>query len=256
MNYKPVFQLGIFYEKRSGRESKLGGLPFGLPLDRWPSCEVCGRSQNYIGQFRSSDQTDLGRPGRMLFLFQCSDGPMCGSWDHRSGANAAVLLDDMQMTNSFTAPPTSVEVEPEGIIVGWEAVEPDFLTSYAGPSPSYSEGRPFFYQAKQGDRFLIQLIDVLDFKSPAPSPARTGAEHLHYWGGRYGQDNLRVEAPPHQRQHYGRWSRGQSNVPGRPSQIIIHENGEWRVNWANFGGGTAYVFLGEDNQTAFYFWEK
>jgi hypothetical protein len=36
--FKPIFELGLFCSERSGHEDKLGGLPFGLPLDRWPVC--------------------------------------------------------------------------------------------------------------------------------------------------------------------------------------------------------------------------
>lgn len=256
MNFKPVFQLGLFYTERSGYEDKLGGLPFGLPLTRWPACAVCGRLQNYLGQFGHSDKINLRRQGRVLFLFQCSNGSLCGDWDHRSGANAAVLLDDMRMTGSATAAPTGVEVEPEGIIIGWEAVEPDFATSYAGPSPSYVDGYADLYQPKPGERFLMQLVGSMDFNAPAPSPAQTGAQHLHYWGGKYGLDNVRLEEPPCQRQHYGFWSRGQADVPGRPSQILISETGEWSVEWANLGGGTAYIFFDDDKDAAVYFWQK
>ena len=74
----------------------------------------------------------------------------------------------------------------------------------------------------------------------------TGAEHLYYWGGEYGQDNLRRVEPPQARRHFGAWSRGQTDIPGRPSQIIVRETGEWGMEWANFGGGTAYVFIDDE----------
>jgi hypothetical protein len=257
MNFKPVFQLGLFCSERSGREDKLGGLPFGLPGDRWPACGVCGLAQNFIGQFRSSDKVDLGKPGRVLFLFQCPDGAICGDWDCHTGANAAVLVDEAALTGSPTLAPAGVAIEPEGVIVGWEAVEPAAGISYAGPSPCYGpEHRCGPHHPEPNGRFLLQLVGALDLKAPVPDAARTGAEHRHYWGGKYGQDHVRVEHPPRARQHYGKWSRGQSDVPGRPSQVIVRENGDWSVEWANFGGGTAYVFMDDDGQRAFYFSEN
>jgi hypothetical protein len=256
MFFKPMFELGFFCKKRSGREDKLGGVPFGLPPDRWPACKVCGRQQNYIGQFWNSATVNLGRQGRALFLFQCPDGPLCASWEHSSGANAGVLVDVPDAAHWPTAVPPGVEIEPEGIIVGWEDVSPTPYISYVGPSPSFGLQHQCHGNFPEPDgRFLLQLVGSLDFKAPAPSPAQTGAQHLHYSGGKYGRDNVRVEMPPKERRHYGNWSRGQSDVPGQPSQVIVEENGDWSVECANFGGGTAYVFIDDGGGRAFYFWE-
>ena len=258
---RPVFKLGLFYKERSGREDKLGGLPFGLPADRWPKCAVCGLSQVYLGQFRHSDTINLGKNGRTLFFFQCPDGALCASWDQRSGANAAILIDGAELTETATPSPQGTEVEPEGIILGWEPVEVGPYISYAGPEPSYLGNHDVYvnsqFEGKEPKgRFLLQLVNALDFSGPAPTPAETGAEHRHYWGGEYGQDNVRVENPPGPRHHYGGWSRGQSDHPGRPSQVIIWHNGEWSVDWANFGDGTAYVFMDDEADQVYFFHEN
>jgi hypothetical protein len=249
---KPVFELGLFRTQRSGHEDKLGGLPFGLPASKWPSCKVCGLPQVYLAQFRASNQLRLGRDGRVLFLFQCPDGPCCGSWDPSTGASCALLVDEDQLTNHSTDAPVGTPVEPEAIIVGWEPAERGFGT-YVGGTPKYTASHDE-NRGRQG-RFLMQLFGAVDFKGPVPTPDQTGAEHRHYWGGRYGLDNVKVEQPPNPRQHFGDWSRGQMDVPGRPSQIMIYENGEWGFEWATFGGGVAYVFMDDEKDCAFYFWE-
>ena len=251
---KPIFKLGLFCKERSGREDKLGGLPFGLPTSKWPHCRVCGRPQVYIAQFRASEIIRLGREGRVLFLFQCPDGALCAAWDPSTGANCALILDEGQLTNHPTDAPPGTEVEPEAIIVGWEPVEPSSYVSYVGDTPTYGPDH-VGYKNKECGRFLLQLRGYLDFKGPVPTPDQTGAEHSHYSGGQYGHDNVRVEQPPRPRRHFGAWSRGQTDVPGRPSQISISENGEWGIEWANFGGGTAYVFMDDANDCAFYFCE-
>ena len=255
MNFRPVFELGVFLRQRSGREDKLGGLPFGLPANKWPRCRVCGRPQVYIAQFRASERLRLGRDGRVLFLFQCPDGCFCEAWDPSTGANCALLLDEDQLTNRPTEVPEGTEVEPEGIIVGWEPVEPASHISYLGDAPSYGPNHVACKSLETGGRFLMQLCGYVDFRGPPPTAAETGAEHLYYWGGQYGQDNVRREEPPNPRQHFGVWSRGQTDVPGRPSQIPIRENGEWGMEWASFGGGTAYVFVDDENDGVFYFCE-
>jgi hypothetical protein len=255
MNLKPIFELGLFRQERSGREDKLGGLPFGLPGNKWPSCGVCGRPQVFIAQFRASERLRLGREGRVMFLFQCPDGPLCEAWDPSTGASCALILDHDQLTNSPTDAPKETEVEPEAVIVGWEPVEPASHISFLGDAPAYGPNHVAYKNWENGGRFLMQLIGYVDFRGPPPTAGQTGAEHLHYSGGRYGQDNLRREEPPNPRRHFGRWSRGQSDVPGRPSQLVVRESGEWGMEWANFGGGTAYVFMDDQNDRAFYFCE-
>lgn len=55
--------------------SKIGGVPWGLPADLWPSC--CGYPQKLLAQFRHDPpMLDLGAPGSVLFLFQCLE--CCG----------------------------------------------------------------------------------------------------------------------------------------------------------------------------------
>lgn len=254
MNLAPVFELGIFLKNRSGKEDKLGGIPYGFPVQKWPKCASCGRHQDYIGQFHSSNLMNLGKDGNTLYLFQCQNAGSCFTWDYSSGANAAIIIEANECTGHPTELPAGVEVEPEGIIVGWEEVTPDAWKSYAGPAPSYGDNHVPELEPK--GRFLIQLIGLLEFKGPAPTAEESGAELRYYSGGPYGTDKVRVENPPTERKHYGIWSRGQVDVPGRPSQISVYESGNWAVEWANFGSGTAYIFIDFDNIHAYFFSES
>jgi hypothetical protein len=257
---KPVFAMGLFYRDRTGREDKLGGLPFGFPVSAWPTCRRCGLPQVYIAQFHASARLRLGREGRTLYLFQCRDTGVCDSWEAESGANRALLVDADAHTGQPTTPPSGTPIEPEGIIVGWEPIgrvdDPLELVvrTYLGGAPAY--GPNHLDESEIQGRFLLQLVGSVKFGGAIPTPDQTGAQHLHYRGGPYGMDNVRFEEPPNPRQHFGDWSRGQSDVPGRPSQIAIHETGEWGFEWANFGGGTAYVFMDDAADAAFYFWER
>ncbi|MGJ7558890.1 hypothetical protein ACSFBI_33510 [Variovorax sp. RB3P1] len=254
MYIKPIVQLGILHSGRTGREDKFGGLAFGFPPERWPKCAVCGRSQNFIAHFHHSEHVKLGRAGRALYLFQCPDGAVCGDWDFRTGANAAILVEESEQSATSTPSPEDAQVEPEGVVIGWEEIEPSQWTSYVGPSPTFGDFHDV--AARPTGRFLLQLVGTLEPTGPVPSVAETGAEHLHYWGGDYGQDNMRTEPPPNDRFHYGHWSRGQSNHPGRPSQVVVRESGEWSIEWANFGEGTAYVYIDDEAGAAFFFSER
>jgi hypothetical protein len=76
---------------------KLGGLPDGLPARLWPVCAECECPMSLHAQFDHADgRLDLGRPGRRLFVFQCAEPESigaCETWDHDSGANAAVIVE-------------------------------------------------------------------------------------------------------------------------------------------------------------------
>jgi hypothetical protein len=118
--------------KRRGGEieptnlDRLGGLPFGLPATLWPKCKECGGSQSLIAQF-AHDQAriDLGRAGRVLFVFQCDHDPgMCESWEKFSGANACLVVEPEQLTNSITPPPDDEPPpNPEWTIVEWQTAD-------------------------------------------------------------------------------------------------------------------------------------
>src|SRR5262245_54306588 len=140
---KPIFEMGLFYRNRTGREDKLGGLAFGFPEREWPSCRRCGLPQVYIAQLHASARLQLGREGRTLYLFQCRDTGVCDSWEAESGANRALLVDADARTGRPTNPPNGTPIEPEAIIVGWEPIgsvdDPWELanTPYLGGTPAY-----------------------------------------------------------------------------------------------------------------------
>jgi hypothetical protein len=103
---------------------KLGGLPSRLPREIWPKCAVCGKSQSLLAQLSHDERRlDLGRPGRVMFVFQCAHDPgMCGAWDASSGANACIVIEpedlvDAEPARSDDAPPQDNEVR----IVAWRA---------------------------------------------------------------------------------------------------------------------------------------
>src|SRR5262245_15947067 len=98
LNFIPDLQLGSLLPPQRGLEDKFGGLPWGLRTDLWPMCRHCGRPQSLLAQLSHDDQRlDLGRDGRVLFVFQCCHPPWkrdpreCESWSSAAGANACLI---------------------------------------------------------------------------------------------------------------------------------------------------------------------
>src|SRR5262249_14777262 len=80
-------------------QDKLGGAPFGLRQDKWPRCRECGKSQSLLAQLTHDPaRLELGRTGRVLFVFQCNHDPgMCDTWDAHSGANACIVVEPEEL---------------------------------------------------------------------------------------------------------------------------------------------------------------
>jgi len=81
-------------------EDKFGGLPWGVSRERWPRCAHCGSVQSLLAQLRHDPPLlDLGRVGRILYVFQCArwheNG--CDSFDPVSGANACFVLEPEEL---------------------------------------------------------------------------------------------------------------------------------------------------------------
>lgn len=103
---------------------RLGGVPFGLRAELWPRYGECGHSQSLLAQLRHDpERLDLGREGRMLFVFQCGHDPgMCETWAFGSGANAAFVVEPEQLGGTDTPVPGDCPpLEPHLVITGWTA---------------------------------------------------------------------------------------------------------------------------------------
>jgi hypothetical protein len=127
-------------------EGKFGGLPWGLPAERWPYCAFCHSPQSLIAQLRHErDRLDLGKTGRVLFVFQCNgDQGRCPTWDMNSGANSCFVLDEEELTeglsepNWYVAPEDHVDrwldenVFEEWRVLRWQEKEDGIPASYPG----------------------------------------------------------------------------------------------------------------------------
>lgn len=127
--------------QRSARD-KFGGLPWGLKPSLWPKCADCGKSQSFLAQFvHDPIRLDLGRPGRMLYIFQCNHDPgMCATWDGRSGANACFVVEPERLTSELAKMPSDKPVlENEVFVVQWH--EHDDGLSVADAASYYDDDK-------------------------------------------------------------------------------------------------------------------
>ena len=70
--YVPCFQSDSDSIDEKKLHNKIGGIPWGLPANKWPKCEECQKSQTLIAQFLHHPIVlNLGREGRCLYVFMC-----------------------------------------------------------------------------------------------------------------------------------------------------------------------------------------
>lgn len=93
-----------------GFVEKFGGVPWGLDARSWPKCRECGKSQSLLAQLlHHPARLDLGRSGRVLFVFQCSHDPgMCETWNRDSGANACFVVEPEMLGPEPSAIPSDL----------------------------------------------------------------------------------------------------------------------------------------------------
>ena len=100
-----------------------GGVLRALPISMWPMCRDCGKPQSLLAQLvHDGARFDLGRDGRVLFIFQCAHDPgMCATWEGNSGANACFVREPEDLTESRTDPPSVANpADHEVRVISWE----------------------------------------------------------------------------------------------------------------------------------------
>ncbi|MEZ5427698.1 MAG: DUF1963 domain-containing protein [Pyrinomonadaceae bacterium] len=104
---------------------KFGGSPFGLPTEKHPLCGQCGKPMSLLVQLiHDEERLDLGRTGRVLFIFQCSNQRLlscCAVWEYDSGANSCFIVESGELTSRFEKLPEGrILTEKEFWVAGWE----------------------------------------------------------------------------------------------------------------------------------------
>jgi uncharacterized protein YwqG len=136
-------------------KEKLGGLPFGLPIEMYPICKECGNLMTFLAQFiHEKDRLDLGREGRILFIFQCDSEEICESWNADSGANACFIT-ELEILTGKEINPSELNTPSarENLIEGW-------IEHNDGVS---DEESGFFFDTQKYDEIdFNQFVKLLD----------------------------------------------------------------------------------------------
>lgn len=254
-------------DEESRQIEKLGGMPWGLPVEKWPICKDCGKAQSLLAQFaHHSERLDLRRAGRVLFVFQCDNYPSgCSTWDAKSGANSCFVLEPEELTEATTPiPADSPEPMLEARVSGWmekeDGIDPnlagDFLedkTYLQLPEEVIDKcstgtrlgGVPSWIQSPDEAppnpwRYVGQLDSTYSFYQPSLKPKANVSEGI---GWRFFKSVIRLPAQPAGPLHEDK------------------EHFEGRTHWAqgpNFGdGGIGYIFLkrGDGVPEGLFFWQ-
>lgn len=219
---------------------QLGGLPWGLAPDQYPICSHCGKSQSLLAQLtHDPDRLDLGRSGRVLFIFQCNHHPGdCPTWEGGSGANACFVLDADQLTNQPTPQPAdSPPLDPAARVTQWmaedDAIASDQISAFFDPEKFWDLPN----EITDNVYFATKLGSV-----PAwlQSPSEAPGEGWTFVGQLSASYQFLQEPAP------------QKNVSIYPS------SDGWACEGPNFGdGGLGYIFLrsGSAKPEGWFFWQ-
>jgi len=242
--YIPDIRISEDLEKQCSIEDKYGGLPWGLDSSRWPTCNECQKSQSFLAQLmHNPERVDLGKEGRVLFVFQCNHDPgMCSTWEGGSGANACFIVEPEEIIKGFSQlPEDSPIIENEVRVAAWLEREDGIPDSSAS---SFFE-EDLFYSLPEN---LIGKVTTGTKIGSVPEWIQSPSE-----------------APGDGWQFLGQLDSTHSFVsPPKKSASWVQGDGElWegRTHYGegpNYGGGgIAYLFLNKNNPLpeCWFFWQ-
>lgn len=204
--YQPKFQIAALKGPQRKLRSKFGGLPWGLPLERWSRCQSCGRLMSLLGQLcHNPPALDLGGSKHVLHLFQCQE---CFGYESGKG-NDAVMIPVRELGPKITPLPEAEDLHGllgsdsdrlvgELWIEGWKKVEdgldpipakdaynerkwldlPEAVANSMfdirwrtkmGGIPYWTGNGPNLFKPRKGYEFLFQLNNSIEFSGSPPN---------------------------------------------------------------------------------------
>jgi len=263
--FVPELALGALSPPQTRLIEKFGGLPWGLPVGKWPLCRECGNPQTHLATFtHSAERLDLGAEGRMVMVFQCGHSPnetRCDTATANGGANAVVFLDAHELGTGLTEPlapstPKQIEMRVTAWVEQHDLVTPELEPSFLSGdsywqyneatetvSASIADGAklgsvPAWIQGGEdvdsAFRFAAQLGYSYHFPDPIPTADAVGVTISRWYKGAR-KPQISKPANPDPSLH------GEIYV----SDITLARYGSgFDVDAADFGdGGSGYLFV-------------
>lgn len=223
------------------QDVRFGGLPIGLAANKWPRCKECGVKMTFLFQMKHHlERLNLGREGRVLYLFQCETENNCSTWDAEAGCNSVIIVepeewDDTPITD---VPQDETRMIPAIAVASWESREQrekEDVWTHVGGNPIWIQGEE---DLGTGYQFAAQLdfslrVVVSDLSE---LPIEETVEH----------DGIRSYRLKVGRDDYV-WISASSSTPNT-----------YNCMFANFGdSGSGYVFVNpaEERATGRFIWQ-
>lgn len=220
-------------------EDKFGGLPWGVARERWPRCAHCGSVQSLLTQLRHDPpRLDLGRAGRILYVFQCArwheNG--CDSFDPASGANACFVLEPEELCADGPVDSDATRlVHLETRVLSWEwhveTLRAEFAGDYFDPAD--------WWMVPIDERYAISGATKLD---GIPFWGNAGPYYVPTGNWRFVLQLSDYHFIP------GDISEAAAAYLAAMNMPLLRDKSRagWNCPWANFGQGVGYVFLSEE----------
>jgi len=264
--FTPRFQIATLAPPQDRLVSKIGGVPWGLPLDHWPTC--CGHPQKLLAQLcHQPPMLDLGDENAVLHLFQCLE---CGGLRPGHRSLATFVLPRSKLDNNPAKiegydykPALGEALIGEAFITGWDESDdgipeqrlPEFFNEKSlwalqdvfseidwfkgrqrtkfGGSPRWTGNGPLDFPRRPFE-FLFQIDCFLHVDGPPPTPDEVGCPV-----GKFTDVNApqvdRIPAMPRP---------GMERINAPWSLSYDRANNEFIFEITNFGSdGTAFVFI-------------
>lgn len=128
--FVPELMLGDLLPPQTTIQDKYGGLPWGLPQDKWPLCKECGNPLSHLATLlHDAERLDLGKEGRTVLIFQCNNPvTRCDKKTPEQGANAVIFQNADEVGSGVTSTPEPGALsEIEARVLCWTARE-DLVT--------------------------------------------------------------------------------------------------------------------------------
>ena len=274
--FTPRLQIASLAGEQTKLLSKIGGVPWGLPPEKWPVC--CGQPEKLLAQLcHEPPMLDLGAPGAVLHLFQCLECLGIGEF-----GRDAFVLDQSEFRGGLVripkydhSPDLGARLIGEFWITGWKEeddgiptarfseffderklwkLQEEFpkiewfdcrMNTKFGGSPRWTGNGPMGFPPSPFE-YLFQLDNYLYLEGPPPSPNDAGCGVTTF--GDKGRV-LDTSSPDSDRRRI--------NAPW----LIMHDQSAdcHYAEYTNLGSdGTAYVFVDRNRlpHEVQWFWNR